>query len=201
MIKVIYGFYKEIDKEILKKVFRLRYKIYLEEGFLVANKLKSDKDDYDKDAYHVIALDNKKVVGCLRILTKDLACKKIFNKEIKKIKNKNKWERVAELSRFVIDKKYRINKNKSKYQGMVAFELIKQAYRFIFSHNIQAVFVVVNPRHVKRYKKYYRFKTYGDVKPFSDVNNNPAVLMYQNLFVVKWLMRIFKPRFYNFICS
>lgn len=204
MIRIISGFYNEIDKKILQGVFRLRYKVYLEEGFLVANNSKIDKDEYDKEAYHVIALDNDKVVGCLRILTKNLACIKIFEKEIQLIRNKKNWKRVVELSRFVIDKKYRIDKKirrKKEYKGIVAFELIKQAYRFIFSKRIQGVFVVVNPRHVQRYKKYYKFKTYGMVKPFSDVNDNPAVLMYQSVFSVRLLMRIFKPSFYRFIFS
>ncbi len=203
MIRIISGFYNEIDKGILKQVFRLRYRVYLEEGFLVANKSKIDKDKYDKKAYHVIALDNGKVVGCLRILNRDLACIKIFKKEIRLIKKKKKWKRVVELSRFVIDEDYRINKKqkRNQYNIVVAFELIKQAYKFIFYNKIQGVFVVVNPRHVKRYKKYYRFKQYGKVKPFSDVNNNPAVLMYQNVFFVKLLMRVFKPGFYRFIFS
>lgn len=202
MIRIISGFSKDISDDILEKTFRLRYKIYLEEGFLKSNRLKIDKDKYDKFAFHIIALDGKKVIGCLRILFRELACKKIFKKEIEMIKKKKRWEKVVELSRFVIDKNYRIDKklgNKKKYEGVVAFELIKQAYKFIFLRKIQGVFVVVNPKHIDRYFNYYRFKSYGVVKPFSEVNDAPAVLMYQDVWFVKLLMRIFKPSFYRFI--
>ena len=183
-IKILSGKEKDIPSNIFDSALKLRYKIYLEEGFIQENKEEKDYDDYDKEATHFIALDEDKenqVVGYLRLLEK-MPLSSIFGEEVEKIKHKNNYTRPVELSRFVIEKNYRINRKIiENYEDFVSFLLFKEVYKTLLSSGVDSIFIAVHPRYESRYKKYYNFKRYGEKKNYPLVKNNQAILLYNDI--------------------
>ena len=198
-IEIINGKEKEIPKEIFEKALKLRYEIYRKVGFISENKDKRDYDEYDDKALHIVALDNNKVVGYLRLI-KEMPLLSLYKKEVEEIKEKNKFRNPIEISRFVIDEKYRISERKIiDYDSFVSFLLFKRVYNYILKNKIDSVFIVTHPKYRERYEKFYYFKQYGEEKKYSAVEGNPAILLYQDVKKAFELGKVKNKDFYKFM--
>ncbi len=197
-IKINSGKQEEIPKNIFEKVLKLRLKIYKNQGF-ISHKIKRDYDKYDKDAFHIIATKDSEVVGYLR-LVKEMPLLSLYKEEVREIMKKNHLRNPVELSRFVISPYYRISKRKIEdYSDFVSFLLFKKAYQFIFTKNIDCVFIVTHPKYKKRYENFYFFKQYGKEKSYSEVEGNPAVLLYQDVREAAQKSKKESPVFHKFM--
>lgn len=180
MIKIISGKKYVLPEKYFNGLIKLRYLVYLDSGFIKKNKEKTYTDAYDNEADHFIAINEDKVIGGLSIIYNNLPLEIIFKDEKEELIKKFKSRRVIELSRFVIEKKFRINKNVVKnYNNFLSFKLFKKAYKMILKNRINLVLICVHPKYKERYEKYYGFKQYGKVKSYPKVENNPGLLMYQ----------------------
>lgn len=198
MIKIISGKKSEIPKEIYKDMLNLRYRAYLERGFIDENKEKIFQDDYDSHSQIFIALDNGKAVGTLSIVFGKLPLEEIFKKEKLELAKKFKSKRQIEFSKFAIEPDYRFKKeelhNKEKF---VSFKLYKKIYKYLLKKRIDLFLIAVNPCYVKKYQK-MNFQVYGNQKNFPKMENNPAVLMYQTRkMFLKIMLKNIKP--FNYI--
>jgi N-acyl-L-homoserine lactone synthetase len=183
-MRIITGKKEEIPQEFLNGAFKLRYQLFREEGFLPENKEEHDEDEYDDEAFHILALENEEVVGYVRVLNKMLLSE-IYGKEVRQIIQLNNLKNPAEVSRLVVKKDYRINKEDSKKRKkFVTALLIKKIFSHGFFNKIDAIFIAVNPRHIERYQKNYSFEIVGSQKDYSRVNGNPAVLLYQKSHII-----------------
>lgn len=179
-MRILYGKKEQIPENYLKKAMALRYKIYNEEGFIQKGK-KDDFDKFDLDAIHFVALDGESVVGYVRLL-QNMPLLSLYNEEVETIVKNKGFKKAIEFSRFVVEKDKRIKKDsKDNYSFFVSMLVLKAAYNYIVKNKFDSVFVVVNPRHLERYKKFYYFEQYGAQKDYVDVAGNPALLMYQDV--------------------
>ena len=194
-IEILSGRLEKIPGKILEQAFRLRYKIYLQEGFLKENNDEIDRDEYDEKAEHFIALDSGKVVGYLRLIEEKLPLDAIYEKEKNEVIRKYGFKKSAELSRLVIQKEYRIEKTKINDFSFTSFILFKKLYEYIFANNFDLVLAVVNPKHRKRYEEFYFFKAFGEQKAYSSVNDNPAVFLFQDVEEAREKMKVNKAFF------
>ena len=118
----------------IEGVYRFRYKMYcLEQGFLDPDNYSDnlEKDLYDKHSVHIIAFEKKSndVIGVLRLI---LGSETILPTESEyetggSFKNINR-ENLAEVSRFVVEKKYR--------SSFVSFDLLQFALFYSKENNI-----------------------------------------------------------------
>lgn len=178
-IKIIQGTKNQLGS-LFDKVAKLRYKIYLEECFVKKNKKRIFSDKYDENAIHFLALDDDRVVGSLTLIEEKLPLESIYSKEKNDLIMQFKSKRPVELSRFVVEKDYRIgNRKVESYGRFVSLKLFKEAYKYIIFSRIDLILISVNPKYEERYEKRYNFRRYGIQKNYPKANNNPAVLMYQ----------------------
>ena len=63
----------ELTNTELYKILQLRQDIFIIEQTCIF----PDIDDKDEDAYHLIALDNGKIIGCLRILGRGISFEEV----------------------------------------------------------------------------------------------------------------------------
>lgn len=176
-IRVISGSREELGK-IFDKATKLRYKAYLEMGFTSQNKDQTIQDSYDDSARHFIALEENEVVGTISLITGKLPLESIFSEEKRDLMRKSKVKKAVELSRFAIEKDYRVNKSK-KFSKTVSFALYKKVYLHLLLKRIKLVLVVVHPMYVEKYTSQFNFEKYGEVKDYEGAQGNPAVLLYQ----------------------
>ncbi|MFA5856229.1 MAG: GNAT family N-acyltransferase [Candidatus Pacearchaeota archaeon] len=190
-IRIIQGKKSSIPKEYFIEMLKLRHEIYRKVGFIKKNKSLTYTDSYDDDAFHIIAIDNNKVIGSLSIISNNLPLELIFKKEKEELVNRYHAKKVVEISRFVISEEYRIGKDKDKmddYNKFVSLKLIKFAYRYILKKRINLILITVHPKFKKRYIDKYNFKCYGNQKDYPSVENNPAILMYQTRWMIYRLL-------------
>ena len=128
-----------------------------------------------------IAIDNDGVIGYMRLVG-DMPLLSLFKKEANEIIKEKNFRNPVEISRFVIDEKYRIAEREViDYDKFVTFFLFKEMYKFVFKNNLDSLFIVVHPRYKDRYEKYYFFKQSGEEKSYDKVLGNPAVLLFQDV--------------------
>jgi hypothetical protein len=99
-----------------------------------------------------------------------LPAEKIYSNELNILRRKN--EKIAEISRLVIDPEYR----NSKEILVLLFN-----YLYIYSYFVKkytCLAIEVNPRHTGYYAALLNFKPIGDEKPCPTVQSAPAILMY-----------------------
>ena len=183
-LKIISGTKDEIDKETFNEMIKLRYKIYLETGFIKKNDLKTYSDRFDEnDTIHFIAKDKDKVIGSISLMINELPLEEIYKDEKNELIKKTRSKKIVEISRFVIDKDYRIKdkdvKDVKDYDKYIAFRFYKKIYFYLIKKRIKLVMITVHPKYEQRYIKHYNFRTYGELKYYPKVDNNPAILMYQ----------------------
>lgn len=157
-------------------VFKLGYQVYLKKGFIGENSEKILVRSYDANPSTLILMvqdKEKNVVGSVTLVfdgSSRLPAEKIYGEELKILRKQN--ERIAEISRFVIDPRYR----NSKEILVLLFN-----YLYIYSYyvkNYTCLAIEVNPRHTTYYQELLHFKTVGTLKECPNVKNAPAILMY-----------------------
>jgi hypothetical protein len=145
-----FKFFIAKSEDDLKKVFLIRYQVYLNEGYI-----KKDicKDGYWKDAYDDYSINflatNKKneAVGAFRLtLNSEIGfpVENYFNLADLKIDKKS----IAEPTRVVVKKEYRGNKR------LVLFGLGAVAYRYCIKHNISFWYGTLPEKLVKSFKHF-----------------------------------------------
>jgi N-acyl-L-homoserine lactone synthetase len=198
--EVLYGLKQELPNELFSQAIDLRTRIYKEVGFISKEKSK-DYSTYDNKAIHFLALDDGKVIGYIRLLF-EMPLLDLYEKEVTIIKTKNNFIKSAEISRFVVDRGYRIDEKEiEEYEKFVSFLLFKKVYEYIFKNNIDSVFIVVHPKYKERYERFYHFKQFGEEKLYNAVEGNPAVLLYQNVLKAAEWAKEFSKTFYEFMSS
>lgn len=157
-------------------VFQLAYRIYLEKGFVKQNAGGKLINSYDADSETLILLvkDRKSnIVGSVTLVfdgSSRLPAEKIFKDELKSLKNNN--GKIAEISRLVIDPKYRNSKE---------ILLLLFNYLFIYANKVMKynyLAIEVNPKHATYYTTLLQFRQIGSERPCPNVEKAPAVLLY-----------------------
>jgi len=157
-------------------VFKLAYQVYLEKGYIKENKDEWMVQNYDsvKETTILIVQDKlKNIVGSVTLVfdgTSKLPAEKIYDEELTVLRKQK--ERIAEISRLVIDPHYR----NSKEILVLLFN-----YSYIYSYFVQnytCFAIEVNPRHIAYYQMLLHFRTIGTEKPCPSVQSAPAILMY-----------------------
>lgn len=157
-------------------VFRLGYQVYLDKGYIKENPNEWMVQSYDACSATTILIvqdKQKNIIGSVTLVFDGfsrLPAERIFAEELKVLKNQN--EKVAEISRLVIDPKYR----NSKEILVLLFN-----YLYIYAYyvkNYTCLAIEVNPRHTAYYQALLQFRTIGSEKPCPSVQSAPAILMY-----------------------
>ena len=157
-------------------VFRLGYQVYLEKGYIKENANEWMVQNYDSNSETAILIvqdKQKNIVGSVTLVfdgSSRLPAEKIYNEELKILRNQN--EKIAEISRLVIDPQYR----NSKEILVLLFN-----YLYIYSYYVKkytCLAIEVNPRHTAYYEALLHFRPIGAERPCPTVQSAPAVLMY-----------------------
>jgi hypothetical protein len=157
-------------------VFRLGYQVYLEKGYIKENANEWMVQNYDSNSDTAILIvqdKQKNIVGSVTLVfdgSSRLPAEKIYGEELKVLRNQN--EKIAEISRLVIDPEYR----NSKEILVLLFN-----YLYIYSYyvkNYTCLAIEVNPRHTAYYEALLHFRPIGVEKPCPTVQSAPAILMY-----------------------
>jgi hypothetical protein len=97
----------------LEEVYKLRYKVYLESGYIEQNKEEMFLEEYDHFSTSIIAIKNNKVIGSLRVLfynkISQLSTLDYYNVNLPK----NDLYQYVDLGRWVNDPDYRSKKSKN----------------------------------------------------------------------------------------
>lgn len=173
MMKIIKGYKHELGVRF-EDAARIRYDAYLQMHFIKENNQKSLQDTYDNTALHYLAIENQEVVGTISIISPPLPLSKLFQEEVGRLIKQYKAKKIVELSRFAVLPNYQV-KNSS---NPASPRLFRAVYFTLFLRRVDLVLAVVHPKYVSRYKN-YGFKTYGKVKSYPKMEDNPAVLLYQ----------------------
>ena len=159
-----------------ESVFQLAYQVYLEKGYIKDNPTRRLVQTYDANPETVILIvqdQNRNIAGSLTLVfsgSAKLPAEKIYGDEIASLKNKG--ERLVEISRLIIDDRYRSSKE---------VLLLLMNYLAIYSYHekkYSSLIVQVNPRHKNYYKALLNFDEIGTEKACPSVQNAPAVLLY-----------------------
>lgn len=162
-----------------EEVFHLAYNVYLAKGFVKknANELLINPYDADPDTLILMVKDsNNKIIASVSLVFDGLSklpAEKIYSDELKVLKRKN--EKIAEISRLVIDPNYR----NSKEILVLLFN-----YLYIYTDYIKqytCLAIEVNPKHIAYYKALLNFKEIGSEKLCPIVQSAPAILLYLSL--------------------
>lgn len=155
--------------------FKLAYQVYLAKGYIKENPNQWLIQPYDINQETIILIVQdklKNIVGTLTLVFSDtckLPAEYLYKTELSDLKNKG--EKIAEISRLVIDPAFR----NSKEVLVLLFN-----YLAIYSHHVKKynqVAIQVNPRHCDYYKTLLCFEKIGNQKPCPQVRNAPAVLL------------------------
>lgn len=121
------------DKNILDKIYRFRYNMYcIKYKFLDPENYPDQKeiDEYDTHSVHLAVIDNfDNIIGTARLIKNiktSLPTEKEYN--LKEVVDKIRSNGIAEISRLVIDDKYK--------KTFVFFDLIKTLYKYSRKHDI-----------------------------------------------------------------
>jgi hypothetical protein len=157
-------------------VFHLGYQVYLKKGYLKENATEMLVQNYDVNSETAILMiqdRQKNIVGSVTLVfdgAARLPAEKIYSEELRTLRRTN--EKIVEISRLVIDPKYR----NSKEILVLLFN-----YLYIYSYfvkNYTCLAIEVNPRHTAYYQELLHFKSIGSEKPCPNVQSAPAILMY-----------------------
>lgn len=157
-------------------VFHLGYQVYLEKGYIKENPNEWMVQNYDASSETAILIvqdKHKNIIGSVTLVfdgAARLPAEKIYGEELKILINQN--EKVAEISRLVIDPQYR----NSKEILVLLFN-----YLYIYAYYVKGytcLAIEVNPRHTAYYQALLHFRTIGTEKPCPTVQSAPAILMY-----------------------
>jgi hypothetical protein len=160
-------------------VFKQAYQIYLKKGFVCESPQEMLIRNYDVNPETLILIvqdKEKNVIGSVTLVFdgfSKLPAEKIYGAELNTLRNQN--EKIAEISRLVIDPNYR----NSKEILVLLFN-----YLYIYSYFVKSytcLAIEVNPRHSAYYQELLHFKKIGTLKECPNVKNAPAILMYVNL--------------------
>lgn len=160
-------------------VFRQSYQIYLKKGFISENPQELLVRSYDANPSTLILIvqdKEKNVIGSVTLVfdgTSKLPAEKIYSDELTILRNQK--EKIAEISRLVIDPNYR----NSKEILVLLFN-----YLYIYTYYVKqytCLAIEVNPRHTTYYQELLHFRKIGNLKECPNVKNAPAILMYVNL--------------------
>jgi N-acyl-L-homoserine lactone synthetase len=171
------------NNDFLKKLFSSN------EDQLDINKLMIDCDRFDflEKTKHILVRSNAKIIGYLRLIEDDkkdgLPLDNIYKNEHASLLNKD--IKIAELSRYIISEEFRsmaINDgNRRNFDKQISYYLFRMMYAYIFKAGITDILIMTHPRHAFIYEKFYFFRKIGEEKIYAKVNNNSAVLLYQNI--------------------
>lgn len=97
----------------LEEVYKLRYRVYLESGYIERNKEEMFLEEYDHFSTSIIAIKNNKIIGSLRVLfynkISQLSTLDYYNVNLPK----NDLYQYVDLGRWVNDPDYRSKKSKN----------------------------------------------------------------------------------------
>lgn len=166
-----YRFAMVDGEQELTKIYRLRYEVFCQElNFLPVDSFsdRQEKDQYDLNAVHFAAYDRATVVGTVRLILSNgvqLPTEKVF--DVKPFLTHQ--GRVAEISRFVVKKRYR-----GKWVGV---GLISQLIAYGLKNNLEYYLITNSIIHQERYLALGFFPISGPYK-YPLVNDKyPAVTM------------------------
>ena len=124
VLKISQLVFKEAKTEKeLNLVFRLRYKIYLNENYIEPNKKGVFKDEYDLHSINFIVLKKNRPIGITRLVLNSkvgFPTENLFNFNRPKIPR----NKLAEISRVAIDKEFKGR------EGLVMIGLVKMIYEY-----------------------------------------------------------------------
>lgn len=159
-----------------QQVFELAYHEYLQKGYISPNEMQEFiiPQDFDQETIVFLVKDKKgkPAATVTLVMSEDsvLPVESIFSNEVNQLKID--FPMIAEVSRLVIDKRFRHSK-----------DILTQLFNYlaIYAHQVKgydALVCQVNPRHVAFYQKLLKFDQIGDVKEYAGVNNAPAALQF-----------------------
>jgi N-acyl-L-homoserine lactone synthetase len=128
-----FEFYLATDEDDLKKIFSLRYWVYLQEGFIKENVCIGDqwKDKYDDHSVNFLAKNRKgEVIGAIRLTVHSdigFPIENYFNLPDQDVS----MAHIVEATRLVVKKDYRGSKR------LVLFGLGAVAYKYSITRGIQ----------------------------------------------------------------
>lgn len=169
--------------------YHLGYIEYLKKGYIEENQYQLLINDLDLEAetFTIVAYHGTKEVGTITVNTQNfLPFEKIFDCDLVKDLN----FKGAELTRLVIDEKYR--NNKGILFGM--FNFVFTYSRFI--KNCSHLVIEVNPRHVKFYERILGFTPVAENANCPRVCGAPAVLLMGDL-----RLPLIYPENYSFLAT
>lgn len=156
--------------------FQLGYQVYKDKGYIKENTSELLVQNYDADPDTLILIvknNENKIVGSVTLVfdvKSKLPAEKIYHSELDTLRSKK--EKIAEISRLIIDPQYR----NSKEILVLLFN-----YLYIYAYFIKkytCLAIEVNPRHTAYYKALLNFRSIGNERACPNVESAPAILMY-----------------------
>lgn len=159
--------------------YRLAYNVYLDKGYVKKNPygwLVNHHDANTNTTTLIVQDKAKKVVGTVTMIFDgefSIPAKSIYHHEILSLRASR--EKIVEISRLAIDQDHR----NAKEILAILFN-----YLYIFSFHVKkytCLTIEVNPRHKEFYRSMLGFEVIGSEKPCPNVQNAPAILLYNSL--------------------
>jgi len=154
------------SKGELDKIFGLRYRSYLEKGYISENPSGTLSDEWDGlDATtHIVAIENNHITGAVRMVRdslKGLPMERVFEREITSLRRQGRV--LAEASTLVTAKEDR-NSKRSLW-----LRLCRAVWREAQARKINDLCIAVTPNHLSFYKRLL-FEIIGNPKRYILLN-------------------------------
>jgi len=150
----------------LEAIYRLRYKAYLEKGYISENssKVMSDEWDDSTQTIHLVAVHQKRIVGAVRLVPDSvtgLPMERVFPEEISLMRTQCRT--IAEASTLVVDD------NCSKHEIKLWIKLCKVVWEEAAALAIDDLCIAVTENHLDFYRRLL-FETIGPPKQYKSLN-------------------------------
>jgi N-acyl-L-homoserine lactone synthetase len=150
----------------LEAIYRLRYKAYLEKGYISENPSKVMSDEWDElaETTHFVALQKGKIVGAVRLVPDSvtgLPMERVFPEEISLMRTRGRI--IAEASTLVVDD------NCSSYESKLWIKLCKAVWQEAEALTIDDLCIAVTESHLDFYRRLL-FETISSPKQYKSLN-------------------------------
>ncbi len=179
----MFYFFEVEDQNFLERIYRFRYEILCEElKFFDANRYKKklEHDEYDDYSHHFVAIDEDfNIVATVRLIHHSpigyptLHHLKLYP-GVEELLTKLKYDRLCEISRVFIDKKYR---NFSDTKTIIKHFMTEQIYLKAKDHGLEYGFAAIEKRFWLLLKKFnINFELIGKQQEGYGSPRYPAIL-------------------------